>query len=253
MPRSAHADDADYLLADLVDAESWHFWFCTRRDLVRWMIGACFPRRRSLLEVGCGTGHLLGDLRQQSPDVLLAGCDILFEALSSARSRLPGVPLFQADAYRLPTIRQFDVVAALDVIEHLDDDRGALHEMFRVVTPGGGLLLTVPQHQWLWSATDSFSRHRRRYSRADLLEKTRAAGFEIVRCTSFFTVTLPLIALHRFWPRRSSSEPVEELHISKILNAIATALLQPESWLIRLGMSMPIGSSLILVARRPLS
>jgi SAM-dependent methyltransferase len=249
--RASHADDADYLLADLVAAESWHFWFRARRQLVEWMIARTFPRLGSLLEVGCGTGFLLGDLRDRFPGGVLAGCDILFDSLLYAQPRLPGVLVFQADACELPIERRFDVVIALDVIEHLDDDAAALREMFRVVKRGGGLVLTVPQHRWLWSATDEFSRHRRRYSRTELLAKTRAAGFEVLRCTSFFTATLPLIALHRLAPRGAGSQPVSELRVSRTANAVAELLLKPECWLIKAGVSLPIGSSLMIVARRP--
>ena len=251
MARASHADDADYLLADLVAAESWHFWFRARRRLVVWMVGRAFPRLGSLLEVGCGTGSLLGDLGERFPGAVLAGCDILFDSLRYAKPQLPRGLVFQADARELPIARRFDVVIALDVIEHLDEDVDALREMFRVVEPGGGLVLTVPQHQWLWSATDDYSRHRRRYSRVELLARTRAAGFEVLRCTSFFSATLPLIALHRFARRGAGSQPVSELRISRAANALAELLLQPEWWLIKAGVSLPIGSSLMIVARRP--
>ena len=251
MARASHADDADYLLADLVAAESWHFWFRARRRLVEWMIARTFPCLGSLLEVGCGTGFLLRDLRDRFPGAALAGCDILFDSLRYAQPHLPRVLVFQADAYRLPIERRFDVVIALDVIEHLDEDAAALREMFRVVEPGGGLVLTVPQHQWLWNTTDEFSRHRRRYSRAELLAKIRAAGFELLRCTSFFTATLPLIALYRLTRRGASSPPVSEVRISRAANAVATIVLKPEWWLIKVGLSLPIGSSLMVVARRP--
>jgi SAM-dependent methyltransferase len=249
--RASHADDADYLLADLVAAEPWHFWFRARRRLVEWMIARTFPSLGSLLEVGCGTGFLLGDIRDRFPGAALAGCDILFDSLRYARRHLPRVLVFQADAYKLPIERRFDVVIALDVIEHLDEDAAALREMFRVVKPGGGLVLTVPQHEWLWSTTDEFSRHRRRYRRVDLLAKIRAAGFEVLRCTSFFTATLPLIALYRLTRRGASSPPVSEVRISRAANAVATIVLKPEWWLIKLGLSLPIGSSLMVVARRP--
>jgi SAM-dependent methyltransferase len=250
--RASHANDADYLLPDLVAAESWHFWFRARRRLVEWMIARTFPHLGSLLEVGCGTGFLLGELHDRFPGVLLTGCDILFDSLLYAQPRLPGVLVFQADAYGLPIGRRFDVVIALDVIEHLDDDVAALREMFRVVERGGGLVLTVPQHEWLWSATDEYSRHRRRYSRAELLAKTRAAGFDVLRCTSLFTATLPLIALRRL-TRHGTDSPVAEVRISKAANAVVEILLEPEWWLIKAGMSLPIGSSLMVVARRPLA
>lgn len=251
MARANHADDADYLLADLMAAESWHFWFRARRRLVEWTIARAFPRLGSLLEVGCGTGFLLADLRERFPGAVLAGCDILFDALRQAKPRLPRSLVFQADARGLPIERRFDVVIALDVIEHLDEDVAALREMFRVVERGGGLVLTVPQHRWLWSATDEFSRHRRRYSRAELLAKTRTAGFEVLRCTSFFTATLPLLALHRLARHGGGATPVSEVQISRVANAVAELVLQPEWWLIKAGVSLPLGSSLMVVARRP--
>jgi SAM-dependent methyltransferase len=242
--------DADYLLGDLVAAESWHFWFKSRRRLVVWALRAYSPSLHSLLEVGCGTGFVLGDLRRRFPEAMLVGCDRLFAALQGARERTSGVLFLQGDLHRLPIGRQFDAISALDVIEHLDDDRGALMELFGALKPGGALLVTVPQHQWLWSAVDEFSRHRRRYSRAGLLEKIRAAGFDVQRCTSFFAATLPMIAWARL--RGDVPDPGSELHISRALNAVAAALLVPEWLLVLAGVSLPFGSSLVVVARRPL-
>jgi SAM-dependent methyltransferase len=248
------SSDAEYLLADLAAAESWHFWFLARRKLALWALQAHFPWLRNLLEVGCGTGFVLSELRRSFPaDVTLAGCDIRFDAVSAARHRLRQVTLFQGDVLRLPVQRRFDAIAALDVIEHVDDDRKALSEMFNVLKPGGGLLVTVPQHPWLWSEVDEFSRHRRRYRRRDLLEKARAAGFEVLRCTSFFSSTMPLMVVSRLRRRGDAFDAAAELRIPRALNAVAAALLQPEWLLVRAGVSLPIGSSLVVVARRPLS
>jgi SAM-dependent methyltransferase len=242
--------DAEYRLDDLMAAEPWHFWFRARRQLVIWALRSHFPRFRSVLDVGCGTGFVLGELQRSSPGLLLAGCDILFDAVRCARRRLEGIGLFEADVQCLPLRRQFDAIMALDVIEHLDDDESALGEMFRGLNPGGGVVITVPQHDWLWSAVDDFSQHRRRYSRSDLIAKMTAAGFEVLRCTSFFTSTLPLVALQRLRPSRVF-DPVAELRISRAANAIVAALLQPEWLLIRAGVSLPVGGSLLVVARRP--
>jgi SAM-dependent methyltransferase len=251
-PREAGVTgDADYLLEDLACAEAWHFWFRARRKLVLWTLHRYFPDLHRVLEVGCGTGFVLDGLRRSSPNLSLAGCDIHPEALRGARRRVTGVGLFRADACRLPVRGAFDAVMALDVIEHLDDDRSALAELFRALKPGGGLLVMVPQHQWLWSAVDEFSRHRRRYHRADLVTKARAAGFDVLRCTSFFSGTLPLVVTRRLWPRDRTFDPTAELRLSPVINAAAAALLQPEWWLFRAGVSMPIGGSLVLVARRP--
>lgn len=246
------SQDADYLLDDLEVAERSHFWFRARRQLVLWALRFHFPRIRTLLDVGCGTGFLLDDLRRASPDIALAGCDLLFDGVRRARTRLHQVPLFQADVGHLPVRQQFDVMTALDVIEHVDDDRHALGEMFRAIQPGGGLLVTVPQHQWLWSEVDEFSRHRRRYGRADLIGKVRGAGFEVLRCTSFFTTTLPLMALRRL-RAKPIFDPAAELRIPAAMNTAAAAALRPEWLLIRAGLSLPLGGSLMVVARRPQS
>jgi SAM-dependent methyltransferase len=244
--------DAEYLLDDLVAAESWHFWFRARRQLVLWALRKYFPTCHSVIDVGCGTGFVVQELQRTSPHLRVVGCDILHEAVSAARRRQRDLHVFQADVLRLSVRRQFDVIAALDVIEHLDDDEGALLEMFRTLQDGGGLIVTVPQHQWLWSQIDEFSHHRRRYDRAGLVGKLRAAGFDVLHCTSFFLSTLPLMVLGCFSRRDGACDPAAELRISRAANAVAGALLRPEWLLLRAGASLP-GGSLLAIARRPVS
>ena len=137
MTRPGPSFDADYLLDDIVAAESWHFWFRARRRLVLWALRFYFPRLRSLLDVGCGTGFVLDGLRRASPDLALAGCDVRLDAVCRARQRLHDVRLFQADILRLQVRPHLDAITALDVIEHLDDDEEALTEMFGRSTPVG--------------------------------------------------------------------------------------------------------------------
>ena len=109
----------------------------------------------------------------------------------------------------------------------------------------------MPQHPGLWSEVDDFSCHRRRCVRSDLETKVRAAGFQVLRCTSFCAVTLPLLAAARL-PRRRQGifDPSAELRIPPALNATLGALLEFEGRLITRGASLPFGSSLMLVARR---
>jgi SAM-dependent methyltransferase len=166
---------------------------------------------------------------------------------------LPDVFVFQPLAARLPFEREFDVVTALDVLEHIDDDREALTAVFRAVRPGGGVVLTVPQHRWLWSAVDEFSCHRRRYTRGDLEEKIRASGFEVCRATSCFATTLPLVIASRSRSTLGTFDPVRELQIPRALNSLLNGLVECEWTAIRLGVSLPVGGSLLVVARRPLA
>ena len=243
--------DAAYLDTQIQMAEVRHFWFLARLRLVQWMLRRYFPSARQLLDVGCGTGFVLEGLRRTAPSLALAGCDVRLETLAIARQKLRDVVLFAADTTALPYESEFDVVTALDVLEHIDDDGAALGALLNVIKPGGGLILTVPQHPWLWSEVDDFSCHRRRYVRLDLETKVAAAGFDILRCTSFFAVTLPLLAASRLRRRRGRVfDPSAELQIPTAVNGILRALLGFEGRLIKLGASLPFGSSLILIARR---
>jgi SAM-dependent methyltransferase len=248
---TAHRD-ADYLLDDLVAAEEWHFWFRARRDLVLWAIQRHVPAARTVLEVGCGAGFVLSAIRDQDPQRFVIGCDRSVEALRRARQRDSRVPVFEADVRQLPLARQFDLILALDVIEHVDEDHLALAEMYRLTRPGGSLLLTVPQHRWLWSQVDEFSCHRRRYDRRELAAKVADAGFGIVHATSCFATTVPFALVARRRPRRAEDfDPSAELRLSALTNAVLRGLLAPEWMALKRGLSLPIGSSLLLVARRP--
>src|ERR1039458_9688407 len=91
----------------------------------------------------------------------------------------------------------FDLAVSLDVIEHLEDDLGALKELRRVVAPGGRLLVTVPAYQWLWSGHDEINHHHRRYTRRSLLAVAQQAGWECARTTYFNSLLLPVAILLR--------------------------------------------------------
>ena len=244
--------DATYRRADLMAAEEWHFWFQARRRLVLWAIGRLSDGSGSLLDVGCGTGFILDGVRSQYPQMALSGCDAEPETLRLASRRLPGAFLFQAEAARLPFAEEFAVITALDVIEHIDDDRDALRAMHLALRPGGGLVLTVPQHPSLWSPVDDYSHHRRRYTRSDLVAKVRGAGFELVRCTSCFTATLPMVVASRARRRRRACDPLAEFRIPRPINRVLDGVMACEWQVIRWGASLPVGGSLLLMARRTL-
>jgi len=239
----------------LARAEDTHFWFRSRANLIAWALGRHFPRAESLLDVGCGRGSVLASLRRSFPAVTVAGGEILDAALQFARQRLPGADLYQIDARRLPFDREFDVITSCDVLEHIDDDSMAARECYRALVPGGGIIVTVPQHRWLWSAVDTFSRHRRRYSRPQLVALMQQAGFVVERVTSFVTVLLPLVVLSRMRSRRMDDgfDATRELKIGRRLNMLLEHLLDLERRAIQAGISFPLGCSLLIVARRPTS
>ncbi len=249
---AANAGDAAYLHDDLAAAEARHFWFEARNRLIIAALDKHFPAARSFLDLGCGTGGVLAAIDRARTDLALCAGDALLAGLERAKRRVPGASFVQLDIRRLPYEREFDVIGIFDVLEHLDDDEGVLREVRRATKPGGGAIITVPQHPSLWSALDEFSRHRRRYTRAGLLDAVRRAGFEVERVTSFMTFVLPVLLLSRIGKRDAAMlDPVAELKIASAPNAVLRAICRLEAATIAAGWSWPAGGSLLVVARAP--
>jgi SAM-dependent methyltransferase len=204
------------------------------------------------MEIGCGTGFVLSGISEALPTLTLAGSEVFSAGLAFAANRLPGVELFQMDARRIPFREEFDVIGAFDVLEHVQEDEEVLSQMHQAVRKGGGILVTVPHHPFLWSQVDDYARHARRYHARELKEKVSRAGFSVIRLTSFVSLLLPLLMLSRFKQRSNSAEfdPLFEFNISTLMNTTLERILAGERTLIRAGVSFPAGGSLLLVARR---
>jgi 2-polyprenyl-3-methyl-5-hydroxy-6-metoxy-1,4-benzoquinol methylase len=235
----------------LAAVEPGHFWFESRNALIAWAMRAYFPRARTLLEVGCGTGFALQGLRRAFPHLAITASDALPGGLETARQRVPDAEIRQQDARAMEDVARFDVACAFDVIEHIVEDHVVLQRLHTAVVPGGGLIVTVPQHQWLWSGADDYAHHVRRYSRRQLRDRIEAAGFEVLRTTSFVTLLLPLMAMSRL---RAKSAPAgvsgAELQPPAPVNAMLRHVLTLERQAIRLGVSWPAGGSLLAIARK---
>lgn len=235
----------------LFEAEANHFWFRSRNRLLIWALRTYFPEAASLLEIGCGTGYVLAGIRDAFPSLNCTGSELFLEGLEFAKTRLPGVDLSQMNASTIPFENEFDVVGAFDVLEHTDDDEGVLAQMFQAATPGGGVVITVPQHPFLWSAVDEQGAHRRRYTRRELVCKLQTAGFQTIRATSFVSLLLPVLILKRtlgVGPR--PVDALAELRINATLNALFERTLDIERTVIGCGLSLPAGASLLAIARK---
>jgi SAM-dependent methyltransferase len=152
----------------MAEMDQRHWWYVARRKVLAALIKrrARPPAAGRLLEIGCGTGHNL-DMLSQFGSVDALEVDDTARAL--AENRL-GKPVFSAPLPELEGIpqREYHLVAAFDVVEHIPDDEAAIQSIARLLRPGGKLVLTVPAHQWMWSAHDVVNHHYRRYSRAGL-------------------------------------------------------------------------------------
>jgi SAM-dependent methyltransferase len=241
--------DADYPFDVLIRAEAFHFWFRSRAALIAGTIARHFPAAKSFMELGTGAGGVLLEIQRRHPTMRLVGSELLVRGLQEARRRVPGVELLQVDATRIPFTSEFDVIGAFDVIEHIDDDAAVLDQVHAALVPGGGIVVTVPQHPWLWSAFDEFSGHRRRYTRRALVAKLTAAGFDVVRVTSFTSFLLPPLIVARMRSRREI-DLARELAVPAVVNRALLGIGALERAVIRAGVSLPLGGSLLAVGVR---
>jgi SAM-dependent methyltransferase len=233
----------------LDQAQERNFWFRCRNHLFADLVRQWFPQARNVLEIGCGTGYVLATLREALPQACFSGSEVSAVGLQYAARRLgPAVGLLQLDAQAIPFSEEFDLIAACDVLEHLDDDVKSLREIHRALKPGGGILLSVPQHPRLWSEADVAAHHRRRYEPRELAAKCRNVGFEVAVDTSFVFSLLPLMAIQRWLRRREKGYSVAvELSIPDWLNHLLFLMLDVERRCIRFGARFPVGGSRVVI------
>lgn len=254
-PATQNAGFNPTLFERYAEIEASHFWFVGRNKIICNAISARFANARNMLEIGCGNGGVLAEIGRNFPGISLCGGDAFLHGLAYAAKRVPEAYLYQMDATNIPFLEEFDMVGAFDVLEHIDDDERALHQMFSACKLGGGIVVTVPQHPFLWSRTDEFAHHKRRYTRRELVRKVEGAGFAVERVTSFVSLLLPLMMLSRFMQRKrapTENSIDEGFRISPPVNKLLEWVFGMERRAIQLGLSLPAGGSLLLVARKNL-
>ncbi|MFC1454942.1 class I SAM-dependent methyltransferase [Candidatus Undinarchaeota archaeon] len=129
-----------------------------------------------VLDVGCGTGHLIAEIAKRKKVV---GTDIHDSIIKVAKKRNPGIKIIKDSIENTKINEKFDTVVCSEVIEHIEDDVEALRNMKKCLVKGGRLILTVPAHSWLFGAHDERLGHRRRYSKRDLRKKLTEVGFDV--------------------------------------------------------------------------
>jgi SAM-dependent methyltransferase len=231
--------------------EEKHWWFAARREIFKSQLRRQLADGSTsgiILDVGCGTGGNCTALAGLGP---VQGVDFSVEAVNFCAKR--GFEATKAAATELPyPDGSIAIVTLLDVLEHIEDDRMALAEAWRVLAPGGHLLITVPAYRFLWSSHDKALHHLRRYRKNELLALVDLADFKPLKCSYFNTLLFPVIAAIRL-SERLFSRPRETDDLAMpgpLFNSVLKSVFLLEALLLR-AVNLSFGVSLICVARKP--
>jgi len=260
---TAHRSYDQAWFAQISDVEDRHFWFRARNQAVAALTSQTATSMGNgyrVLEGGCGTGNVLRVLERTCSGGTVVGMHLFSEGLQYARRRT-SCSLVHGDINALPFAGPFDLVCPFDVLEHLHDDVQVLGSLDKVLLGNGVLLLTVPAHPSLWSYFDEASDHCRRYELRELESKLVGAGYRVEYITYYMASIFPLVWLCRRLrsvKRRNATTDVDgtkalasgELRVIPVVNSLLAFLLFLEARLIARRWHLPIGTSLLAVARR---
>jgi SAM-dependent methyltransferase len=235
--------------------EDKHWWFVGRRQIINHTIDKLnLPKNSEILEVGCGTGGNLNMLARHGR-VLAMELDEIACTFANKRQVTP-VKLGSLPD-KIPFSGEYDLIAILDVMEHLDDDLAALKALHSKLKPGGWLLVTVPAYQFLWSHHDEINQHKRRYLLKGLKQVVKNAGYTVHHCSYFNLLLFPVVAFVRCLKNLlridKDSQISSDLTLPpKPINQLLTFLFALERHLIN-RVSLPFGVSILLVAQKTIS
>jgi SAM-dependent methyltransferase len=232
----------------VAEVEAVHWWFVTLRERVAAELRAHAPANARVLDAGCGSGRMLGDL----PAYRRTGLDVNPQALALARRRYADVEWVAGSVAALPFADEsFEVVLSLDVLYSaaVEDDLPAACEMRRVLRPGGTAILNLPAYMWLMSAHDVAANTARRYTARRTRALLHEAGFTAVRVLYRVSTLLP-VAVARRLALRGRGRRTDVGHVPDVLNRALLAVNRAESRLARRGLSAPFGLSVFALATR---
>lgn len=230
----------------MAELDELHWWYRARRRILASLIARRIklPPQARILEIGCGTGHNVQMLdrfgRVDAIEIDPAARAVAAERLGRAVGDAP-LPALSgvADGH-------YDLIAILDVLEHVEADREALISIARRLKPGGRILITVPAHPWMWSAHDTVNHHHRRYTRKTLRRVVEEAGLRLEMMSWFNSLLFPLAAGARLAGRITGNKDSDDSLPPKPVNALFEFLFGLERYAVG-RVPLPPGVSLVAI------
>lgn len=230
--------------------EQFYWWHVGRRFILKSFLERFLKNKKNkILEFGCGTG---GNLKFLSDFGEVMGLDISERALNFCKKRgFNNLVLGDVESLNLPE-NSFDLVLALDVLEHLKDDKGTIEKAWRVLKTGGYFLVTVPAYQFLWSEHDKALNHYRRYLARDFSNKLEEMGFRVIKKSYLISFGFPLVLAYRIFRKiifPKGKENIAYVILPKPINDFFIFLLKREASLLKY-LNLPFGTSIICLAQK---
>jgi SAM-dependent methyltransferase len=255
--------ESGFDIAENEDNKVWSqnfFWSSSRNRLFKRIVYNHLKStgKTKYLEIGCATGEFIRQI-VENENLEITGSEIYLKALVHAQKNFPNVNFIQYDVTRGVIGEEFDLIVAFDVIEHIEDDTAAILNINKMLGKNGCMIITVPQHMFMWSNLDKILHHKRRYSRRELVTKLQENGFDISYTTSFLFILFPLMLISRIIDKGRSQTQADKIDNSALkkrvnfpnfLNRIFDLLMRVDEILIRLGISLPFGGTLVVIARK---
>lgn len=227
-----------------------HWWFVTKKEIILDTISRYFRKKGGVkvLDIGCGSGLMLEALEGVGQTF---GMDMSDDAINFSKEIFDGV----VEKGYLPDhvpykVEYFNLITALDVIEHIDCDVDALKAMRSLLVDDGRAIITVPAYMFLWSAFDEMNEHKRRYTLAELKEKLVLAGFTIEKITYFNTILFPIVYIVRMLNNLLNRDGASDVDMpSSVINYLLKKIFGIEKYLLRL-INLPFGVSILAVVKK---
>ena len=227
-----------------------HWWFVTKKEIVLDTINIYLSKSSDIkvLDIGCGSGLMLNSLESVGQPF---GMDMSDEAINFSKEIFKGRVEKGILPDQIPYEENFfDLITALDVIEHVDRDIDSLKAIRSRLVSGGKAVITVPAYMFLWSSFDELNEHKRRYTRSELSSKLIQSGFTVEKISYFNTLLFPIVFIVRMLNNMLKRDGASDVDMpSRPLNYILAKLFGLEKYLLRFG-SLPFGVSILAVVRK---